>query len=129
MNAPTPIGVLSHLSASSLGTFIRCPRQFKLKYIDRIQPSFRASALAFGTAWHVAVGEHLLTSSVTEPRPVDELHDLFVLALDEQLYGDGPPLLFDDAEDRDVLVSLGRRMLEVFVKNVPMPGEGRPHRR
>jgi CRISPR/Cas system-associated exonuclease Cas4 (RecB family) len=113
------------LSASSLGCFIRCPRQFKLKYIDRIQPSYRASALAFGTAWHVAVGEHLLTSTITEPRPVDELHDLFVLALDEQLDGDGPTVLFDDGEDRDVLVSLGRRMLDVFVKNVSMPDEVR----
>jgi hypothetical protein len=46
-----------------------------------------------------------------------------VLALDEQLEGDGPPVLFDDAEDREVLVSLGRRRLEVFVKNVPMPDE------
>ena len=125
MNAPVQTSVLSHLSASSLGTFLRCPRQFRLKYIDRIQPSFRASALAFGTAWHVAVGEHLLTSTITEPRPVDELHDLFVLALDEQLDGDGPPVLFDDAEDRDVLVSLGRRMLATFIERVPMPEEVR----
>ncbi len=96
-----------------------------MKYIDRIQPSFRASALAFGTAWHVAVGEHLLTSTITEPRPVDELHDLFVLALDEQLDGDGPPVLFDDGEDRDALVALGRRMLTVFIERVPMPEEVR----
>jgi CRISPR/Cas system-associated exonuclease Cas4 (RecB family) len=125
MNAPTTIGVLSHLSASSLSTFRRCPRQFRLKYLDRIQPSFRASALAFGVAFHVAVGEHLLTSTTTEQRPVGELWDLFVLALDEQLDGDGPPVLFDDGEDRDVLVALGRRMLEAFVEHVPMPDEVR----
>jgi CRISPR/Cas system-associated exonuclease Cas4 (RecB family) len=125
MNAPVTTSVLSHLSASSLGCFLRCPRQFRLKYIDRVQPSFRASALAFGTAWHVAVGEHILTSNISEPRPVDELHDLFVLALDEQLDGDGPPVLFDDSEDRDALVALGRRMLEAFVKHVPLPDEVR----
>jgi hypothetical protein len=52
---------------------------------------------------------------------VDELHDLFVVALDDQLEGDGPPVLFDDNESREALITLGRRMLDAFLEEVPLP--------
>jgi hypothetical protein len=89
--------------------------------VDRIEPSFRASALAFGSAWHSALGDYLLTSTGSEKKHLDELHDVFVVAFEEQVDSDGPPVLYDEGEDFDGLVGLAKRMLAVFVEKVPVP--------
>lgn len=110
----------NYLSVSRINTFLRCPRQYSLKYIERISPDFRSAALAFGTAWHDAVREHLASAGA---RTDDELTDVFAKSFEAQLAEDDVPVLFDDDETRDGLVDTSRRMLGVFRANVPLPDE------
>jgi CRISPR/Cas system-associated exonuclease Cas4 (RecB family) len=112
---------LPHLSVSQLKTFLQCPRKYRFQYVDRLEPAFRPIALAFGTAWHHAVGHHLSASTHERPVPVEELRAVFRDSLDVEVLQDGPPVLFDDDEDLGQCVDLGMRMLDVFLSKVPLP--------
>jgi hypothetical protein len=44
-----------HLSASSIKTYLTCPRKYDLSYVSRLEPAADSSALVAGTAWHRAM--------------------------------------------------------------------------
>ncbi|MFO0675333.1 MAG: PD-(D/E)XK nuclease family protein [Polyangiaceae bacterium] len=104
---------------SAIKTFVTCPKQYAFRYIHHAPAAFRSVALAFGTAWHRTVGEYFLSGDA--PIAVGELHDLFAATLEGELDADGPPVLLEDDETVDDLVSAGKRMLDVFVARVPVP--------
>ena len=52
-------GLVEHLSASSVGTYLRCPRRWWFKYVAK-QPEGRDGGLIAGSAMH-EVAEHVLT--------------------------------------------------------------------
>lgn len=121
MNDRIPLAATtSYLSVSQINTFLRCPRQYTLKYIEKVSPDFRSAALAFGTAWHDSVREHFASAGA---RTDDELVDVFSKSFDAQLAADDVPVLFDDQETRDALVDTSRRMLVVFRTKYPLPDE------
>jgi RecB family exonuclease len=108
-----------YLSCSRIKTFLQCPRKYALQYVDKIPPEYRSASLAFGTAWHHAVGHFLMA---TVPETLDELTEIFRAALEDELMSDGAPVLFDDGEsDTDALVTKAREMLEVFMRDFPRP--------
>jgi hypothetical protein len=43
------------LSASKVGTYLQCGRKFRFRYVDRLTPPWKASALALGSAVHGAL--------------------------------------------------------------------------
>lgn len=107
----------AHTSVSQLKTFTACPRRYFLQYVEPIPPAFRSIALAFGTAFHDTVGEHLTRSATT-----DELHDVLRDTLEAAVHADGAPVLFDDEEqDLGAVTDIGIRMLDAFVAKVPVP--------
>ena len=113
-----------HLSVAQLKTFIQCPRKYFLQYIERAAPSHRSAALAFGSAWHSTIDEWLINSSQDAPVPNAELHEVFKAALEQELLREGPPVLFDDdQEDLGRLVGTGMRMVDAFVRAVPLPAK------
>lgn len=112
---------LPHISVSSLTCFVRCPRQHRLKYIDRAAPAFRPVALAFGTAWHDTIGQLLAAYRDGRPVPDGELHRHLRDGIVRQVHADGVPVLFDDDEDEGALVDKAMQMLDVFIADVPMP--------
>jgi len=114
---------LPHFSASQLKTFIQCPRKYRFHYIDRIEPEFRPIALAFGTAWHETIGAHLLPPVRDQWLSREQLQAHFSDSLTEQVNEDGPPVLFEDAEDLGKCVDLGLRMLDTFILRVPRPDQ------
>ena len=75
-------------------------------------------ALSFGTAFHAAINEMLMTDpghdAVTEVFRDILQHDV--------LHGDAP-VLFDDGEDLGKCIDLGTNMLAEFRRSVPMPDE------
>lgn len=120
MNAP--VVVPTHLSASSLGTFLRCPRQYRLKYIDGVTPAFRASALAFGSAFHEAAAQWLTAQALGHNLPGGVLHELFADSLRHQVRADGPPILWrDDNDSAESLRTMGVAMLDVLMERLPKP--------
>jgi CRISPR/Cas system-associated exonuclease Cas4 (RecB family) len=119
MNDRTPIGpTTNYLSVSRINTFLRCPRQYFLKYAERVPPDFRTTALAFGTAWHDATREYFASRGALN---LDDLVAVFAKSFDEQLEADEVPVLFEATETRDELVAKARLMLLAFVRRVPIP--------
>lgn len=121
MNDRIPIApTTNYLSVSRINTFLRCPRQYFLKYVERVPPDFRTTALAFGTAWHDATREYFASRGVLR---LDELVTVFAKSLDEQLKANDVPVLFEATETRDELVAKARLMLLAFGRRVPIPEE------
>jgi hypothetical protein len=106
-----------------LKTFLQCPRKYSFVYSQRLEPEFRPIALAFGTAWHETIAEHLLPPVKDHWLSRAELQIRFRDSLTEQVNADGPPVLFEDEEDLGACVDLGLRMLDVFILRVPRPDQ------
>ncbi len=114
---------LPHMSISQLKRFLGCPRAYRYQYIDRIEPEFRPIALAFGAAWHETLAAHLLPPGKDQWLCHVELQALFRDSLTEAVNEDGPPVLFEDAEDLGKCVDLGIRMLDAFFLKVARPDQ------
>src|SRR5665213_814005 len=108
--------------AYRLGTWLRCPRKWKLHYLEKAEPSHRSIGLIFGHAWHAVIGYLLIQHQKRRSVPRKELREYFALALRQELESDGAPILFDDEEqDEDALLAVGARMLGAFLERVPLP--------
>jgi CRISPR/Cas system-associated exonuclease Cas4 (RecB family) len=104
-----------HTSISAIKCFIQCPRQFKLRYIDRIKPAFRSAFFAFGSAWHDTV-DCWLTSNATQDELRQRLRDKLTVSLaDEEIVFD------DEDESAQSLVDMSIRMLDIFLVKVARP--------
>jgi hypothetical protein len=104
-----------HTSISAIKCFIQCPRQYRLRYIDRIKPAFRSAFFAFGTAWHDAI-DHWLTSNASQDELRQRLRDKLTVSLaDEEIVFD------DEDESAGLLVDMSLRMLDIFLVKVPRP--------
>ncbi len=111
-----------HTSASALKTFLTCPRQYFFRYVERVVSAFRSASLAFGHAFHAAIGVHLIRSSESQAVPLDELVEAFRHVFMAELGEDSIPVLFDDEEQStDELLDKARDMLAVFVEQFPLP--------
>ena len=111
-----------HISVSSLGMWLRCPPQMRSCTTSRgREPSHRSIGLVFGHAWHDLVGYLLLQHQKGQSSGPSELREYFAEALRRELESDGPPILFDDDEDEDALLTIGGRMLDAFLDRVPLP--------
>jgi RecB family exonuclease len=109
-----------HLSASGIGKYLRCPRSYFFRYIERRIPETRASSLVFGGAIHHVLAYAYQKQRLLEPAPdLDELSDVFRGAWAEGL-DDGIPVLFGDDESADKLTDMGVRMLGAFIEKAPL---------
>ncbi|HTA93413.1 MAG TPA: PD-(D/E)XK nuclease family protein [Polyangiaceae bacterium] len=110
-----------HISVSSLSTYLKCPRKWRLHYLERAEASHRSIGLVFGHAWHALIGFLLMTHQRGQKLERSVLREYFADALRRELESDGPPILFDDEEDEDALLTIGARMLDAFLDRVPLP--------
>jgi len=110
-----------HISVSSLGMWLRCPRKWKLHYLEKAEASHRSIGLVFGHAWHSAIGYLLMLHQKRQTVRVTALRDYFAVALDREIKDDGPPVLFEDDEDIDALLLIAGRMLDAFLERVTLP--------
>jgi hypothetical protein len=112
-----------HMSVHSLKTFLDCPRKWRLKYIDRVQPAFRPVALAIGSAIHEGVGHALIGYAKHGTLDRESARGACHGALFRELHGDGPPVLFDDDETEENLRDSTSRMLDAVLDDLPRPQE------
>jgi hypothetical protein len=112
---------LPHLSVSQLKVFVQCPRKYSLQYVERVTPQFRPIAFAFGTAWHEAVGQLLLTSTRGADSPLDDVKAVFRERLVASVENETVPVLFDDDDDLGKTVDVGVKMIDAFTRKVPLP--------
>ena len=112
----------SHLSPSSLGTFLRCPRQYRLRYIDRAEPAFRAAELAFGSAFYAAFQAWLASIADGRVLTEEEVRERFKVELHAELHAPGPPILWKDSEaNEERFEALGEKMLAVLLTKFAAP--------
>jgi hypothetical protein len=93
---------LQLFTASASRTFRRCPREYRLRYLDRIVPSGgRARPLRFGTTWHYMLEAWWkawrYTARTRLDRMLDELDARVATALEE-----------DEADETEVLEDRAR---------------------
>ena len=110
-----------HTSVSALKTYLQCPRKYSLHYIQQVEPAFRPAALAFGTAFHEAIGEYLRASRPEHVVSVERLHEVFCRSFQAQLKQGGVPVVFDEEETAAQHVELAAKMLRAFVEQIELP--------
>lgn len=112
---------LTHLSVSSLKEYLACPRKFRLRRIDQVLPEYRPAALAFGTAFHAAIGFSLFQHSMGDVVQSDLVDAKFRDALHREIHSDQTPVLYQDDETEDALADKGIEMVRAFWQHVPLP--------
>lgn len=66
--------MIDHLSFSSISRYLKCGKQWKFRYLDKLQEE-GSEALAFGTAWH-----KMIRHALTDKKPIE---DCFLTAIEE----------------------------------------------
>lgn len=112
---------LTHLSASSLKEYLACPRKFRLRRIDKQPPEYRAASLAFGTAFHEAIGFSLFQHSLGDSVVGEAIDAKFRDALHREIHSDATPVLYQDDETEDELADKGIEMVAAFWQHMPLP--------
>jgi putative RecB family exonuclease len=105
-----------YVSISQVKCFLRCPRQFELKYVRGLTPEFVPANLVFGSAIHEALAAYYGELKTTgEPLRRDLMLDVFRGAWGKRIEGD-VPVQGDDDEDGQLsaLVDKGVSMLHAF---------------
>lgn len=117
--APWPEAV-RHLSASSIGTLMRCPEQFRRRYIlgERERPG---AAMLQGRADHKAHEVNFSQKIDThEDLPVADVQDAFVHSFDAALDESGGPgeVEWKQGATRDKVIDAGVKLVGAYHRNV-----------
>lgn len=110
-----------HISVSAISKYLKCPRSYKFRYVDKIQAETRASSLVFGGAIHEALAVFYQALRDEQPEPsIQELMMAFRLKFDDDLKEE-PPVMFSDKETPDSLIECAESMLAVFLAEAERP--------
>lgn len=95
---------MRRLSATSLETYLRCPQQWKLKYVDGLEEAPKPF-FNLGSAVHAAL-ETMFDRRVAEPAPLEEVLESFREEFDSDAY--------PTEEERERRRADGLRMVREF---------------
>ena len=101
-----------HLSYSQINTYLGCPLKYKFHYMDKIEPPFVSSALAFGSCIHEAVGSFYQSCLEGDPLSASQVHDVYRQAWDR--HAKERPIRFFNGDSEQSLTAKAKGMLEVF---------------
>jgi CRISPR/Cas system-associated exonuclease Cas4 (RecB family) len=122
MKSLSELRALPHTSVSAIKTFVQCPRKYRLNYVDKVEFAFRPIALAIGTVWHDVLGHWLGSATTGSAATPEELRERLRTGIEAAVNADGPPVLFDDAEQNLAgTIDLASRMLDAFLREVVLP--------
>lgn len=105
-----------YFSVSQLTTFLACPRKYRMRYIDRLEPERRSVNLCFGAALHSAIDFWTTTRRETgaDP-PVDRVHRTF--RADWMAQSSLPNVDFEDRTPEE-WIALGESLLTLFIERL-----------
>ena len=110
-----------HVSYSAIGKYLRCPRSYRFRYLDRAPPETRASALVFGSALHEALATFYTAHKEKKPEPGhEELVKVFTEYFKVEL-AKPVPVLFSEKESPEGLLEIGAGMLRAFLEKAERP--------
>jgi CRISPR/Cas system-associated exonuclease Cas4 (RecB family) len=103
-----------HFSVSQIKAYLLCPRQYELRYVRAERPAFVPVPLAFGTAFHAALGFFYGIIGATKAVPsLAEVEQVFADAWENAASGPVPLQGEPDDTGSDPLAR-ARQMLSVF---------------
>ncbi len=107
-----------YTSVSQVKCWLRCPRQFELKYVRGVPPAFVPVNLAFGRAIHEALASFYSEKKASgTPLRRDLVLDVFRAGWDKAVDGDVPLQSDEDGDDLDQIVAKGMSMLHAFYEH------------
>ncbi len=105
------------ISPSQIQAYLACPRKFSFRYVERVRPTFRAVALAFGSAIHGALSFFHRKCIEDESPPVSDIQRVFRADWAAQHEGD-VPIRYDEGDDPSSFVPMGEALLAEYVKTM-----------
>jgi putative RecB family exonuclease len=104
-----------YVSVSQMKCWLKCPRQFELKYVRGISPAFVPVAMAFGSAIHESLAAYYGEKKTSgTPLRRDLVLDVFRAAWEKARDGDVPLQSDEDGDDLGLMVDKGVSMLHAF---------------
>lgn len=108
-----------YTSVSQIRCWLKCPKQFELKYIRGVPPAFVPVNLAFGSAIHEALAAYYSEIKATgAPLRRDLLLDVFRAAWEDAQGGSIPLQGDEDGDDLSQVIDKGMSMLNAFHEHV-----------
>jgi putative RecB family exonuclease len=98
-----------HLSYSQVACYLSCPLQYRLKYLDKVEPAFNSAALAFGSAIHEAVAAFHQSRLEADPLSSDQMLDVY-----RDQWRRAGQVKFFNGDSENTLLEKARQMLQVF---------------
>lgn len=113
-----------YISVSQLKCYLSCPMKYRLRYVEGVTPAFMPLALAFGTAFHKALGFYYGAVAETRCAPeLDELVSIFNDAWQKAKSGNIQLQADDETSDTDPS-DKAATMLAAFIEHAatgPLP--------
>jgi putative RecB family exonuclease len=104
--------VRDYLSVSQINTYLMCPRKYRYRYVDELEPESRSGAAAFGTAVHSALGWWFSERMADRVPQLEEALRIFRADWAAELaMGD----LELDGKTPEELADLGEKLVTLFV--------------
>ncbi len=101
------------VSISQVQSYLFCPLKYRFHYVEKVQPPWRTSALAFGTSVHAAVEWCLKEQMAGRTPDVQRVQDLFRADWYAQNL---EPLVFARNETAESLAETGSALLARFLE-------------
>jgi CRISPR/Cas system-associated exonuclease Cas4 (RecB family) len=118
VNAPLRLEEL-HVSVSQVKAWLLCSRKYEFQYIIGADKEFTPMPLAFGSAFHAALGHHYSSLMRGVLSPMAEVAQRFVDSMNTAKAGPVPLQVGDDDEGTgfDDAVAKGLQMLDVTLSH------------
>ena len=101
-----------HLSVSQINCYLNCPRHYMFRYIEKCEPEFIYSALAFGKAMHSALASYNESLQTDAPLKTETVQALFRADWQAETV---QPLRFGSTETAESLLATGQTLLAEYV--------------
>jgi putative RecB family exonuclease len=108
----------THLSASSISTYLDCGLLYKLGRVLKLQPEIRPDALEFGSIIHKVLAEFYRHKLEGEIVPLFDLQILFE-AWWRKATENGPEITYKDGKNAEILLQEGKNMLSAYYQKLP----------
>ena len=107
-----------YISYSQISCYLRCPLEFKFRYVDQIEPPFAPSSVVFGEAVHRALAFFYRQAMEGRSFSLPELLDVFEEGWRE---AGERKVRYREGEDFETLLERGKEMMRVFAAKA-LPG-------
>ena len=99
-------------SVSQLNQYLACPRKYRYRYLDHLEPESKSASMAFGSAIHGAIEWYWRERIAGKTPAIEDLHRMFGVEWAAQLAGGD--LAFDEKKPEEMR-GTGQHLLNLFV--------------